>query len=242
MLLLFFPDFVKKKIKELVTKTIKYNYIEKAAADPLFNDKVFIDQFFEYLHQTNRLVQFLVSENADPHKTWRNPDNTEAHFSFLHYFILRQHDETDHEETGKIYLIKKLLRGLTCDHDDIDDVGKDCWKCDQKILAMDIAVSCGNENVCKLLLNEGVQLTEAHLMVALKANELTMFKHVIAYLKVNEIWDIDGKTAKRAFAFAESHKMDKFVMVLKAEGVRQSDEKTVGQTHCLPCFLKLKLK
>ena len=208
----------------------------------MFNDKVFIDQLFEYLVQTNRLVQFLVSENADPHETWRNPDNTEAHFSFLHYFILRQHDESDHEETGKIYLIKKLLRGLTCDHDDIDDVGKNCWKCDKKRLAIDIAVSCGNETVFKLLLDEGIQLTEFHLMAALKANTLTMFKHVLAYLKENEILDIKGKTARRAYDYAESHKMDKFVMVLKAEGVRQSEEKTVGQTHCLPCFLKLKLK
>ena len=208
----------------------------------MFNDKVFIDQLFEYLHQTNRLVQFLVSENADPHKTWRNPDNTEAYFSFLHYFILRQHDESDHEETGKIYLIKKLLRGLTCDHDDIDDVGKDCWKCDQKRLAIDIAVSCGNETVFKLLFDEGIQLTEFHLMAALKANTLTMFKHVLAYLKENEILDIEGKTARGAYDYAESHKMDKFVMVLKAEGVRQSEEKTARQTHCLPCFLKLNLK
>ena len=207
----------------------------------MFNDKVFIDQFFEYLHQTNRLVQFLDSENADPHETWRNPDNTEAHFSFLHYFILRRHDESGHKETGTIYLIRKLLHGLTCDHDDVD-VGKGCWKCAQKRLAIDIAVSCGNESVCKLLLNEGVQLTEAHLMAALKAEELIMFKQVIAYLKVNLIWNIDGKTARRAFEYAESHKMDKFVMVLQAEGVRQSEEKTVRQTHCLPCFLKLNLK
>ena len=243
-LVFLFLDFTNKQIKQLVSESIKHKNVEKVAASGLFRDKVFIDKFFDYLEETNKMVKFLHTRNAEAHKTWESADGNKVHFSFLHYSIFRKFEENDTEDTWLIYLVQKLLHGLTCDHDVSDDVSLKCWKCSQKKLAMEISVIFGNLKVSELLLKEGVPFTEEHLIAALKTKELDMFKQVIAFLKDNENWNSEGATVKRVYDLAYSQKMNPFVSLLQAEGVFQPeaghDEKEVTRLSCLPCFMKMK--
>ena len=158
-------------------------------------------------------------------------------FSFLHYCLCKFiNDKDDEESQVLLYLVKRLLDCLICDHNIGDDVIMTCWKCNQKDLAMDISVKLGNTTVCKLLLDKGVPYREKHLAAAVRAEATDLVEQIVNYLKENDSLDPNSQTLKITLKLARANKMKYIVALLESEGVDNETELTT--VTCLSCFTR----
>ena len=105
-----------------------------------------------------------------------------------------------------------------------------CWKCQQKDLAMTVAVNWRNHGICDLLKSYGVNFKIEHLLPAVRANDADNVKEIVAYLKSCFKWDPENGDAKMALILARFHDMQDIVAILERESVQ--DERVVQCT----CF------
>ena len=212
---------------------ITQQHIEQVAADRLFHRTDFIDAFFKHLEKTYKTDKFLHAQNFEEHEIFQKVDGSKVQFSFLHYCVYNLAKNSTSGNDIQEYLVKQVLNSLACNHGDDADSEICCWKCAQKNLAMEVAISFGNIDTCKLLQHGGVPYKEGNLQSCVKVENIALLKEVIADLKKGKTWNPKSAGVSEALYLASYKGLKQFVRIFEAEGVGDNRARCVT---CLPWF------
>ncbi|KAL4220502.1 hypothetical protein ACF0H5_020901 [Mactra antiquata] len=99
-------------MRTIVNEVLVHQKLQKAVANPLFENKDFIDKFIVYLNQNNVMKQFLRTKSTDRKECFKAPHGNTTQLTFILAFLSR-HIEPRMMESAE-YLITKCLRYMTC--------------------------------------------------------------------------------------------------------------------------------